>query len=107
MILRDYPPGVIYHAPHCPDVQSGGTGRAPSLTAPQAVAAYPSFQLCNVCTTNATGLEDLPYVVVEQIPYGPHLYIPLPGQPPSDASRPLCQKCRGTHGSATGGRVVS
>ncbi|MBB4752326.1 hypothetical protein [Actinoplanes lobatus] len=60
-----------------------------------AVVAYPSHRYC-LCTGG--GPDDAPYVVVEQIDYGPHLYEPKPGEPPRDAVQPLCKTCRGTHG---------
>ncbi|GIE35878.1 hypothetical protein Ait01nite_089230 [Actinoplanes italicus] len=93
-VLRHYPPGVVLHTSSCPDI----TGHsAPSLQVLQAVLKYPSYRYC-MCTGG--GPETAPYVVVERIDYGDHLYIPKPGNPPRDAVRALCRTCRGTHGPA-------
>ena len=98
-MISDYPPGVVLHAPHCPEA---GDGNAPGLDVRQAIAAYPSYQLCGC----AGGSPDTaPYVVVEQINYGIHLYVPA-GARPDDATRPLCKTCRGTHGTLPAGLVI-
>ncbi|GAA4924255.1 hypothetical protein [Actinoplanes utahensis] len=96
---RDFPPGVVLHAPHCPDAGDGNKATLPTL---KAIADYPSFRWC-LCGN----LDDTPHVVVEAIDYGLHLYEPAPGVPPRDAIRPLCKTCRGTHGPATSGVVAS
>lgn len=92
MILREYPPGVVFHNPSCPDINGHS---APSLNVLRAVADNPSHRYC-MCTGG--GPDTAPYVVIERIDYGHHMYIPMPGQPPRDAVRALCQTCRGTHG---------
>jgi hypothetical protein len=94
--LREYPPGAIFHTSSCPEI----TGHsAPSLPVLQAVAANPSHRYC-ICTGG--GPDTAPYVVVERVDYGPHLYVPSPSRP-RDATRALCRTCRGTHGDTTPG----
>ena len=99
MRIRDYPPGVVLHAPHCRDA---GDGNAPGLGVRVAIAQYPIHQFC-YCTGNDPG--NAPYVVVEQIDFGIHLYVPS-GTRPADATRPLCKTCRGTHGMLPAGLVI-
>ena len=104
---RHYPPGVVFHAPHC---IGGGSGAAVPVRA--AFEAHPN-RLVDACFAqviphNLTENEDalaeiLPYVSIEIIPYARHPYVasdprdPNFKQPP-DAIRPLCKICRGTHG---------
>ncbi|MEU4557032.1 hypothetical protein AB0F72_01485 [Actinoplanes sp. NPDC023936] len=99
---RDYPPGVVLHAPHCVE---GGNSPAAAIDA--AYEAYPSRQL-HFCFGGMVppGLMDahtlkeiMPFVVVEQIEYGPHGYLQS-AKWPADAVRPLCLKCQGTHASS-------
>ena len=102
MTVREYPPGVILHAPHCIE---GGT--SPAVPIDAAYRTYPSRQL-HFCFGGMVppGLLDMvalqeimPYVVIEQVEYGAHLYNPS-AEKPDDAARALCRKCRGTHGDA-------
>jgi hypothetical protein len=44
--------------------------------------------------------EIMPFVVVEQVEYGRHDY-ERSDVFPDDATRPLCRRCRGTHGDTT------
>jgi hypothetical protein len=89
--LREYPPGAVFHNPSCPDINGHS---APSLPILQAVAENPSHRYC-MCTGG--GPDAAPYVVIERVDYGPHLYVPSPNRP-RDAVRALCRTCRGTHG---------
>lgn len=93
MRLRDYPPGTVFHSPSCPDINGHS---APSLAASRAIAENPSHQWC-FCTGG--GPDNAPYVVIQRVDYGPHLYVPSPNKP-ADATRALCRTCRGTHGDA-------
>ncbi|BAL85451.1 hypothetical protein AMIS_2310 [Actinoplanes missouriensis 431] len=99
---RDYPAGVVLHAPHCVE-----GGNSPALPIDAAYEAYPSHQL-HFCFGGMVpaGLMDMhtlqeimPFVVVEQIQYGPHDYVQSEKWP-ADAVRPLCGKCQGTHEAA-------
>jgi hypothetical protein len=89
--LRDYPSGAVFHISSCPDI-TGHT--APSLRVLQAVAENPSHRYC-LCTGG--GPDSAPYVVIERVDYGDHLYLPSANRP-RDAVRALCRTCRGTHG---------
>jgi hypothetical protein len=98
--LRDYPAGVILHAPHCVE-----GGNAPAVPLDAAYKEYPSRQL-HFCfggmdpsgaLDGLAAAEIMPYVVVEPVGYGRHDYRPSSDQP-KDATRALCSVCRGTHG---------
>jgi hypothetical protein len=98
MSVRDYPPGAVFHISSCPEI----TGHsAPSLQVLRAVAENPSHRYCP-CTGG--GPDTAPYVVIERVVYGDHLYVPSAHRP-RDAVRALCRTCRGTHGSVTPGRA--
>ena len=96
---RDYPPGVILHAPHCVE-----GGNSPALPIEAAFGAYPSRQL-HFCfggmipaQLEGLALQDvMPHVVIEHWEYGGHEYQQSDDWP-NDAIRPLCRRCRGTHG---------
>lgn len=94
--MRDYPPGAVFHLPSCSTILGHS---APSLPVLKAVADNPSHQWCP-CTGG--GPDQAPYVIIERVDYGPHLYVPSQNRP-RDAVRALCRTCRGTHGKlATG-----
>jgi hypothetical protein len=102
---RHYPPGVVFHAPHCVD-----GGDAMSLPVTGAFEVYPNHQF-HTCFTpiipvhladNPEKLVGLmPCVMVEKVNYHQHPYSPYPpGHPapqPQDPIHPLCRICRGTH----------
>jgi hypothetical protein len=94
--MREYPPGAVFHIPSCPDIYGHC---APSVQVLRAVAENPSHRYC-LCTGG--GPDSAPYVVIERVDYGPHLYVPSANQP-RDATRPLCRVCRGTHGEPAPG----
>jgi hypothetical protein len=95
-MLRDYPPGAVFHSPSCPEINGHS---APSIPVMRAVAENPSHQYC-MCTG---GNQDaVPYVVIQRVDYGDHLYVPSPNWP-HDATRALCRTCRGTHGESRPG----
>ncbi|GAA0463597.1 hypothetical protein Aca07nite_59730 [Actinoplanes capillaceus] len=95
---RDYPPGVVLHAPHCREAGDGNRATLPVL---RAITGYPSHRWCP-----CGNVDDTPHVVVEQIEYGPHLYTPMSSPPPRDATRALCGICRGTHGNPAPGLLI-
>lgn len=88
---REYPPGVVFHAPDCVD---GGNATALPLGAAKEV--YPSHQF-DVCATPG----DTPYVAVEHVHIGKTHEYAQSDKWPNDATRPLCRVCRGTHGDKT------
>jgi hypothetical protein len=92
MNLREYPRGAVFHTSSCPDIAGHS---APSLPVLKAVADNPSHRYC-LCTGG--GPDSAPYVVIERVDYGDHLYLPSANRP-RDAVRALCRTCRGTHGS--------
>jgi hypothetical protein len=91
MNLREYPRGAVFHTSSCPDIAGHS---APSLPVLKAVADNPSHRYC-LCTGG--GPDSAPYVVIERVDYGDHLYLPSANRP-RDAVRALCRTCRGTHG---------
>jgi hypothetical protein len=86
---REYPPAVLVHSPHCPDVR----GRLlPTLPTATIARRYPNGRMhsCYHFTVQASG-------VAEPMEYPPHGYeastVDYPG-----AARPMCRVCMGTHG---------
>ncbi|WIM97855.1 hypothetical protein ACTOB_001410 [Actinoplanes oblitus] len=101
MERRDYPAGVIFHAPHCIE-----GGNSPAVEIDIAMRTYPSHQLhfCfgGVIPAELEGMapqDIVPFVTVEQVEYGRHEYQPS-DRWPDDAVRALCRVCQGTHGDA-------
>jgi hypothetical protein len=97
---RHYPPGVVFHAPHCLE-----GGNRPAIPIESAFTTFPTREL-HFCFGGMVpeGLLDvigiaeiMPYIVVEPIAFGDHLYRPSSVKP-ADSLDYLCAVCRGTHG---------
>lgn len=103
-LRRHYPPGVVFHAPHCID-----GGNAMSVPVAAAMKAHPNDQLgrrfvelFSIVNNPVTLVEVMPNVSIEIITTARHPYTPFgprdTSRPqPSDAIRSLCRVCRGTH----------
>lgn len=103
---RHYPPGVVFHAPHCIE-----GGNAIAVPVGSAFDTHPNhmFDACFAGLIPPFLAEDaealagiMPYISVETISYHQHAYVPSPprgSRMPQlfDAIRPLCRICRGTH----------
>lgn len=94
MEFRDYPAAPQIHRLDCPGVTPK---ILPELSTPQIAIQYPNGVMhnCYHFRVNTTG-------VVEFVVYPEHAYVPSTNKP-SDARRPLCQTCRGTHSSQVEG----
>ena len=87
---RHYPPGVVFHAPHCVDA-----GDAMSLPVKGAFELYPShrFDTCFTPLIPAHLADDpdklvglMPSVIVEKVDYRQHPYRALPARSPGAAT---------------------
>ena len=103
-LRRHYPPGVVFHAPHCID-----GGNAISVPVKAAAEAHPNHQF-DACFGGLISLAKdptalagiMPHVSIEVIEYLRHSYTPSDPrdtgrQQMADAIRPPCRVCRGTH----------
>lgn len=103
-LRRHYPPGVVFHAPHCVD-----GGNAESMPILAAIHDHPNYQF-DQCYVGLFSIQNdpialakvTPQVSIEIITAARHPYTPSDPRDtrrpqPADAIRPLCRVCRGTH----------
>jgi hypothetical protein len=86
---RDYPPAVRVHGIDCPEIKGL---LLPRLAMTEIVQQYPNGTPHLVCLSGGDRVG-----VIEAVKYPDHAYKESSVSPP-DATRPLCDYCKGTHG---------